>query len=111
MKSKTFELKKEHLVLLKKSCWSWNDCEYGAPGMDCKRPFGNSGVDTDLAEILSKESPRCPHCNELIDTAIQERNKAIYEELLIALEIICHTTSFELGLYRQNDRYRWEKAI
>ena len=109
MSATVFELKQEHLTLLKQSCWGWNDCEYGAPGMDCKRPFGNSGVDTDLAEILSKTSPKCPHCGELLDTTVQQKNEAIYKELLNALEVICHTLSFELGVYKKNSKYRWEK--
>lgn len=29
-----------------------DDCEYGAIGVDCKRPFGNSDVEGDILEIL-----------------------------------------------------------
>jgi hypothetical protein len=47
----------EHLALLKHAEWSWNDCEFGAPSMDPKRPYGNSDVEDDLAELL-------PHLSE-----------------------------------------------
>lgn len=42
----------DHLTLLAASEWDWNDCEFGAVSMDPKRPYGNSDVDTDLAELL-----------------------------------------------------------
>lgn len=29
-----------------------DDCEYGAIGVDCKRPFGNSDVEGDILELL-----------------------------------------------------------
>lgn len=34
----------------------WDDgCEYGNPGLDCKRPFGNSDVEGDILELLDAE--------------------------------------------------------
>lgn len=30
----------------------FDDCEFGGWGLDCKRPFGNSSVEPDLAEII-----------------------------------------------------------
>ncbi len=30
----------------------FDDCEFGGWGLDCKRPFGNSTVEPDLAEII-----------------------------------------------------------
>lgn len=41
-----------HLNLLSRMYIGWEDCEYGAPAVDCKRPYGNSYVDGDIAEIL-----------------------------------------------------------
>lgn len=55
----------DHLTLLKESCWSWDDCEFGAPSMDPKRPYGNSDVEDDLAEHLphlSREERLRVHC-------------------------------------------------
>ena len=31
---------------------TWDDWEFGAPGIDPKRPYGNSNVFADIAEIL-----------------------------------------------------------
>ncbi len=49
---KNFTVKKEHLLLLKKTWVSWDDCEFGAPEIDPKRPYGNSDVYQDMLEIL-----------------------------------------------------------
>lgn len=32
-----------------------SNCEYGAIGLDCKRPFGNSDVEGDMLELLECE--------------------------------------------------------
>lgn len=47
----------DHLRLLRASEWDWSDGEFGAAAMDPKRPYGNSGVLDDLAEVL-------PHLTE-----------------------------------------------
>jgi hypothetical protein len=47
----------DHLRALRAAAWSWNDCEFGAASMDPKRPYGNSDVLDDLAELL-------PHLSE-----------------------------------------------
>lgn len=106
---KRFELKAEHLKLLKQSCWRWEDCEYGAPAMDCKRPFGNSSVIPDVMEILGVEEKKCPHCGESLDETDREKYDAIFRELEIAIQCIFHTLSFELGWYVQTSHSRWEK--
>ena len=47
-----FKVKKEHLTLLKRMCVGWQDCEFGAPEIDPKRPYGNSDVLQDMIEII-----------------------------------------------------------
>lgn len=32
-----------------------DSCEYGYVGLDCKRPFGNSDVESDILEIIKWE--------------------------------------------------------
>ena len=36
----------------------WNDCEYGAPTIDPKRPYGNSDVEHEIIAILGWEWSR-----------------------------------------------------
>ncbi len=55
MKNKEFTVTDDHLTLLQHMYIGWQDCEYGAPEVDPKRPYGNSGVATDIAEILEWE--------------------------------------------------------
>ncbi|MCU1325011.1 MAG: hypothetical protein JWN34_381, partial [Bryobacterales bacterium] len=47
-----FFVTSEHLKLLQRMCVGWQDCEYGAPEIDPKRPYGNSSVEYDILEIL-----------------------------------------------------------
>ena len=49
MKKIIFEVKEEHLALLRKMSVGWHDCEFGAPEIDPKRLFGNSNVLQDVA--------------------------------------------------------------
>lgn len=48
----TVKITEEHLKLLSKAYWKYDECEYGAPAIDCKRPYGNSSVEEDIADIL-----------------------------------------------------------
>ena len=50
--NKTLIVKESHLKLLKELNISWDGCEFGGPCVDPKRPFGNSDVYKDMAEIL-----------------------------------------------------------
>lgn len=48
----TFTVTDDHLKLLRRASVGWSDCEFGAPEIDPKRPYGNSNVLGDIAEIL-----------------------------------------------------------
>lgn len=54
-KGSRFELHDDHITLLKNAYIRWEDCEFGAPAIDCKRPYGNSSVVPDILEILEVE--------------------------------------------------------
>lgn len=64
-RGRSLEPTADHLTLLRRAWWDWYDCEYGAPAIDPKRPYGNSDVDGDLAELLphlSAEDRARIHC-------------------------------------------------
>ena len=105
MAEQTFELKEDHLKLLKKAYWSWNDCEYGAPEIDPKRPYGNSSVLQDIAEILGEEQQLCPHCGEPLDELDYHRYNELHKELETALRIIHSLQTFQTGLYARTTDY------
>ena len=52
MADKEFTITSDHTKLLRRMYVRWDDCEYGAPAIDPKRPYGNSDVENDIAEIL-----------------------------------------------------------
>jgi hypothetical protein len=48
-------LEPAHMEILEKAFFDnlqRDNCEYGAIGVDCKRPFGNSDVEADILEML-----------------------------------------------------------
>jgi len=99
-----FTLTDDHLKLLRRANISWDDCEFGAPGLDPKRPFGNSDVLGDIHEIIG-----VPADNRYDDgewpAGVEERYTSVYSELAIALEIVLRTGTFEVGVY-EADVYR-----
>ena len=98
-----FTLTEDHLKLLSHLNIRNED---GVPGVDAKRPFGNSDEAGDVHEILGWS---------LDDRSRNTDDKAyaLLAELETALQVVLVTRSFELGAYRQADRYRynsWVKA-
>lgn len=106
---KIFELKQEHLDLLKEASISWNDCEFGAPQIDCKRPYGNSDVEDDIAEIIKfPKKNNWDNEEEMWNGKAQEKLGDLHKETQIALQIILHCQTFKLGKYRKLDD-GWQK--
>lgn len=91
MKHEYFILTEDHIKLLSNAYVSWDNCEFGAPEIDPKRPYGNSDVLEDMSEILG------------IDISENEENKLklkkLHKETETALQIILSTKSFIPGEY------------
>lgn len=96
---KRFELREEHLKLLRNMCVGWDDCEFGAPAIDCKRPYGNSGVHEDIANILGingfEDSDGEIHFSEEQEALMN----MFHEETKTALQIVLVTGKFDKGIY------------
>jgi hypothetical protein len=104
--SKRFTVTDEHLRLLRRAHVCWDEAEFGAPGINPKRPYGNSNVYGDIAEILG-----------LVDGEWQDeveedwpppelewRFLRLHVETAIALQIGLATGEFRAGRYvRGND--------
>jgi|24BtaG_2_1085350.scaffolds.fasta_scaffold01399_10 hypothetical protein len=117
-----FEIKEEHLKLLKEMCIGWNDCEFGAPEIDPKRPYGNSdGVD-DVARVIGykkdkntvefdkEEAKEYDDVKEYLEECDwkQEAYDYLYnlhKDMEIVLQIVLSTLSFRKGKYKREDRY------
>lgn len=100
MDNDCFELTEDHLKLIKRMNISYDEyCEFGAPCVDPKRPYGNSQVFDDIGEILGLEphdgSPEEPEFSGLQMTQMRR----IHRETETALQVILSSGSFELGKY------------
>jgi len=107
MNIERFEIKKEHLQLLNNAYVSWFDCEYGAPTIDPKRPYGNNSVEFDIAEILGWE---------IIDDELNDKQRCeaskLHEETKTVLQICLSQLKFEIGTF-ENIGYgiKWERVL
>lgn len=108
MKNNTFELKAEHLQLLSLACVDWDESEFGAPAINPKRPYGNSGVAYHIFDILGWVQED----EDGLTDEEWEKAVSLHRETQTALEIILHLRTFQLGLYRdvapEHYRTKWE---
>ena len=100
-----FKITKEHILLAKNMIISWWDCEYGAPCIDPKRPYGNGDVRGDICRILGKKMIKIDDEEDGYKEKDLEYAAKIHEEMKIALQIFLCTKSFKIGTYEMKDRY------
>lgn len=112
MKITRFSVTEDHIKLLKSMYIGWQDCEFGAPEVDPKRPYGNSDVYHDIAEILDWPYNRNPETYEYTDLAIKKMDK-IHREMETVLQILVSNCSIRPGTYEakefSNDWHRVNK--
>lgn len=95
--SKIFELKEEHILILQKVGWIWDDVEYGGIAMDSKRPFGFSGgIEGDIAEAIHY-IPK--NKGEGLNFEEKDKMRELYHETYDALMFILNNRTFEVGTY------------
>lgn len=92
-----FTLTADHLTLLRAAVVRWEDCEFGAPAIDCKRPYGNSGVLYDMAQLLHVAYDEDE--GEFVNPDDEDRLRKIHSETETALQVILATGSFATGEY------------
>jgi hypothetical protein len=97
----TFTLTEKHLKLLRRMYVGWQDCETGAPEIDPKRPYGNSSVARDVAEILDEEYNEE---NGLSNESEKELLK-LHGQTETALQIVLVTGEFKPGEFEKTDEY------
>jgi hypothetical protein len=105
----TFELTEQHIKLLRRFYVNWQDTETGAPEIDPKRPYGNSAVASDIAEILVVKGQ---DDGELADDQVHDL-MALHYETHIALQIVLVTGQFKAGKYvkaDEHDALSWRPA-
>lgn len=100
MRKRQFKLTSDHVKLLRAAYVSWDGCEFGAPAIDCKRPYGNSDPYPDIAKIIGIEPGEDDWEPFTQDQFDYMRKK--HEELETALQIVLATGAFEPGIYEAN---------
>ena len=100
-----FTVTEDHLKLLRHAYVDWDEGEgYGAPGINPKKPYGESYVERSIAQIL--DAPDEDWIYEggerayLTDEAA-ERFTRLHVETIVALQIVLATGEFRLGRYRR----------
>lgn len=85
-----------HIKLINKMWVDWRHGETGAPGIDSKRPYGNSNVAKDVADILDVEGEE-----EDFNLSEKQESKMLefHHETQQALQIVLSSKSFEPGIY------------
>lgn len=106
-----FTVTEQHLALLRRAYVTWEYIEFGAPAIDGKRPYGNSDVLGDIAEILGEGPARDYSDDEVQDERErwlednEERLAKIHGEVGIVLQIVLATGRFEPGDYVKGEKY------
>jgi hypothetical protein len=85
-----FVVTDDHIRLLREMYVSWYDCEFGAPTVDPKRPYGNSDVIEDMREVLERLE------------ADEDELRELHLSMKLALQILLvnASTGIQPGEYR-----------
>jgi hypothetical protein len=117
MENKTFKLTKDHITLLSNMLVEWDDCETGAPAIDPKRPYGNSNVATDIAELLGVKPDGDGDYEGDLSEDQEERLLKLHKETETALQIVLSNLGnlsgkrIEPGTYVADEYgYTWRKG-
>ena len=102
MKKKQFTITNDHLKLLRRMYISWYDCEFGAPAVDCKRPYGNSYVYGDIAEILDIIPPDQDNGEDWSESTILQMD-ILHKQMALVLQIGIRVGYFRTGLYEAEE--------
>lgn len=109
MGKERFELKPEHVKLLRAANVQWNPDMCGAPEIDAKRPYGNGDVEEDVCRILGIEWE--PDDEECVPEETATLVRRWHRQTGQALAVVLAAGSFEPGVY-EADEYRgnWQRV-
>lgn len=97
-----FTVTNDHIKLLRSAYVGWDGCEFGAPAIDCKRPYGNSSVELDIAEILGWT---IADVDEGLTQEQELRAELLHRETQTALQIFLSLGTMEAGTYIRPSQY------
>ena len=98
---KTFTVTEEHLALLPHQWFDYHeDYEFGAAGVDQKRPYGNSDVYGDIAEHLGIEGDKDSWGDEYYTPEQQAHMLKVHQEMATVLNILVRNGQVAEGEYK-----------
>lgn len=100
----TFTVTDDHIRLLKRAYVTWLDCEFGAPSIECKRPYGNSDVYGDINVALGYRWRLDDESDEDFDQEDLRTMDRLHKETETALQIFLRTGTMAAGTY-ETDKY------
>lgn len=112
MQIERFKITRNHLKLLKKMYVEWYDAEYGAPCIDPKRPYGNSNVEKDIAEILKWKLLKNTEGEEYLSKEQYKLAYKLHRDTKTVLQICLTLQKFKIGIYEKKNIYddrSWKK--
>ena len=107
--ARDFTVTDDHLALLRQARARWLGLEFGAPCIDPNRPYGNSGVVEDIANIVDPGGPAAAGDYEAYFGANSERFLRLHAETMLVLQIALSTGRFGPGRY-VCPGYNWVSA-
>lgn len=96
----SFNLTRDHLMLLRNANVVWEPGECGAPAVDSKRPYGNGDVAKDVALLLDWTWD-----GEDLSPAMVDRAECLHSETALALQICLSLGTFKAGRYERAAGY------
>lgn len=101
----SFTVTEDHVKLLQRMYVQWNDSGYyGAPAIGLKRPYGNSDVLDDIAEIVGYK-PTFDREGDLRDED-EEHLLKLHRETEVVLQILLQNPlDFQVGKYQRSTIY------
>lgn len=101
-----FTVTENHLKLARHMYVGWQDCEFGAPEIDPKRPYGNSDVLGDIAELIGLEKLEDAEWSK----EAEDMMNILHRQMEYVLQIGLSTGTFEIGDYEgQEYGNKWRK--
>ena len=100
MNKKQFTVTEDHMALLQ-NLWFEYDAytEFGAPAVDPKRPYGNSDVYTDIAEILGITGTEDSWGDVQFSDEQRDYMLKVHKEMTEVLNIMVRNNGVEPGVY------------
>lgn len=106
-----FTVTDEHLKLLRRAYVGWDGCEFGAPEIDAKRPYGNSDVIADIGEILGYSEEHWRDQYGDYNETVEANFTRLHAETAIVLQIALATGEFRTGRYTcEKYSVAWKRA-